>query len=107
MYGSKPVMPLLTIVIVSLYRLEFIMGEFWNKVKSFFKKVGSAIKGAFNKSIGAIKSVWNNFTTWFKDKTKNVKWPEVWDKCTTGLLIFLMCSPFLILGYIVLWFVLR
>ena len=83
------------------------MGEFWNKVKGFFGKVGSAIKGAFNKCVGAIKRVCSKFSAWFKEKTKNVKWAEVWDKCTTGLLIFLMFSPVLILGYIILWFILR
>ena len=31
----------------------------------------------------------------------------VWDKFTTGLLIFLFCTPFLILTYILLWFVFR
>ena len=45
--------------------------------------------------------------SWFKEKTKNVKWKEVWDKVTTGLLILLMASPILILAYILLWFVLR
>ncbi len=29
---------------------------------------------------------------------------EVWDKITTGLLIFLMASPILILLYIFIWF---
>ena len=42
-----------------------------------------------------------------KEKTKNVNWKEVWDKCTTGLLILLMASPLLILVYIFLWFVLK
>ena len=35
---------------------------------------------------------------------KNKKWRAFWDKVTTGILIFLMASPFLILGYIFLWF---
>lgn len=43
----------------------------------------------------------------FKEKTKNVKWKEVWDKVTTGLLILVMASPLLILGYILLWFIMR
>lgn len=43
----------------------------------------------------------------FKEKTKNVKWKDVWDKVTTGLLILVMASPLLILGYIMLWFILR
>ena len=30
----------------------------------------------------------------------------IYDKITTGLLIFLMSSPILILGYIFIWFVL-
>ncbi len=35
---------------------------------------------------------------------KNKKWKAIWDKVTTGILIFLLASPFLILGYIFLWF---
>lgn len=31
----------------------------------------------------------------------------VWDKFTTGLLIFLFCTPFLVLLYILLWFLLK
>lgn len=31
----------------------------------------------------------------------------VFDKITTGILIFLMASPILILGYIFLWFILN
>ena len=31
----------------------------------------------------------------------------IWDKITTGLLIFLMASPVLILAYIFLWFIFR
>ena len=29
---------------------------------------------------------------------------EIWDKVTTGILIFLMSSPILILAYIFIWF---
>ncbi len=105
------------------------MANFLEKVKGFFCKVGAAIKGvwdkvtppivkvwkivsgavvnAYKKCIGAIKSVWGKFIAWFKEVTKDVNWKEVWDKCTTGLLIFLMASPILILGYIFLWFVFR
>ena len=32
---------------------------------------------------------------------------EIIDKITTGFLIFLLCSPFLIIFYILLWFFLR
>ena len=28
----------------------------------------------------------------------------IWDKVTTGLLVLLMASPFLIVGFILLWF---
>ena len=59
------------------------------------------------KITGFFKNTWNKVTSWFKEKTKNVKWKEVWDKCTTGILIFLMASPLLILGYIFLWFMLK
>ena len=30
---------------------------------------------------------------------------EIWDKITTGILIFLMTSPVLILAYIFIWFI--
>lgn len=35
---------------------------------------------------------------------KKKKWRAIWDKVTTGILIFLMASPLLILGYIFMWF---
>lgn len=38
---------------------------------------------------------------------KKKKRAAVFDKITTGILIFLMASPILILGYIFLWFVLN
>ena len=63
---------------------------------NFFAKCKNAVSGAYNKCVG-----------WFKEKTKNVKWKEVWDKVTTGLLILVMASPLLILGYIMLWFIMR
>lgn len=37
---------------------------------------------------------------------KKKKRQAIFDKITTGLLIFLMSSPVLILGYIFIWFVL-
>lgn len=38
---------------------------------------------------------------------KKKKWAAVWDKITTAILIFLMTSPLLILGYIFYWFLSR
>ena len=42
------------------------------------------------------------------DKAKNFftskKWKAIWDKITTGILIFLLATPFLILAYIIIWF---
>lgn len=35
---------------------------------------------------------------------KKKKWMNIWDKFTTGILIFLLASPVLILGYIFAWF---
>lgn len=32
------------------------------------------------------------------------KWQNIWDKVTTGILIALLCSPAVILGYIFYWF---
>ena len=65
-------------------------------IKNFFGKVGAKCA-----------EIWDKAVALFKEKTKNVKWKEVWDKCTTGLLILLMCSPVLILAYIFLWFIFR
>ena len=44
--------------------------------------------------------------TWLTDEqlAKKKKWRAIWDKVTTGILIFLMASPLLILGYIFMWF---
>ena len=39
-----------------------------------------------------------------EELAKKKKWGEIWDKVTTGLLILLMASPLLILGYIFYWF---
>ena len=33
-----------------------------------------------------------------------VRRKEIFDKITTGLLILLMCAPFAILAYIIIWF---
>ena len=66
------------------------------KMAKFFEKIGGFFKGIYTKCVD-----------FFKEKTKNVKWKEVWDKCTTGLLIFLMFSPLLILAYIFLWFIFK
>ena len=38
------------------------------------------------------------------ERAKKKKRQEIWDKITTGLLIFLMSSPILILAYIFIWF---
>lgn len=40
-------------------------------------------------------------------KERKAKFARIWDKITTGILILLMASPVLILGYIFLWFVLK
>ncbi len=41
---------------------------------------------------------------WREEYDKKKKAQAIWDKITTGLLIFLMISPFLILGWIFYWF---
>ena len=38
------------------------------------------------------------------EKARKAKIAAIWDKVTTGLLIALMASPFLILTYIFVWF---
>ena len=40
-------------------------------------------------------------------RAKKKKWLAVWDKITTGLLIFLMSTPILSLVYIFVWFYLN
>lgn len=68
-----------------------------------------------------LKYIYQNITPNRKDGTKMAedtmltdeqlakkkKWAAVWDKFTTGILIFLMSSPILILAYIFLWFIFR
>ncbi len=44
-------------------------------------------------------NIFVRFRNWFR-KNKAI----IWDKFTTGLLIALMCSPIIILGYIFYWF---
>ncbi len=39
-----------------------------------------------------------------EERARKKKLAEIWDKFTTGLLIFLMSSPILILAYIFIWF---
>ena len=62
------------------------------KIKQFGNKVVAKCKDWFGK---------------VKEWLKKVNWKVVYDKSTTALLVLLMCSPFLILLYIVLWFVFR
>ncbi len=38
------------------------------------------------------------------ERAKRKRRKEIWDKITTGILIFLMSSPILILAYIFIWF---
>lgn len=47
---------------------------------------------------------WKNLYHKVRTMTKK-DWLNVWDKCTTGILLFLFASPILILLYILLWFV--
>ncbi len=66
-------------------------------------KILDSVKGFFAK----IKAFFVKIVDWFKKKTEHVKWKEVWDKCTTGILILLMASHIIILGYILLWFIFK
>ena len=62
----------------------------------------------FGKCHKKIDQAWE----WVKKKlhiptlTKKQK-AQLWDKITTGLLIFLFCTPFLVLLYILMWFLLK
>lgn len=46
----------------------------------------------------------NNYILTDEQLAKKKKYQQIWDKVTTGILIALIASPFLILGYIFLWF---
>ncbi len=59
------------------------------------------MKEAFKKFGSKCRDLWCKFKKWLKE----VNWKVVYDRFTTGLLIFLMTSPFLILLYIILWFI--
>lgn len=39
-----------------------------------------------------------------EERARKKRMQEIWDKVTTGLLIFLMCTPVLVLAYIFIWF---
>lgn len=78
-----------------------------NGIKNVWNKVVTFVKNVWGKVANFVKNVWNKCAGFVKEKTKNVNWKNVWDKCTTGLLIFLMASPILILTYILLWFVFK
>lgn len=51
--------------------------------------------------------IMSNFIEMIKENAKSPKGKMVIDKITTALLILMFCSPVLILGYILLWFVMR
>lgn len=51
--------------------------------------------------------IMSNIIEKIKEKAKSPKGKMVIDKITTTLLILMFCSPLLILGYILLWFVMR
>ena len=51
--------------------------------------------------------IMSNIIEKIKENAKSPKGKMVIDKITTALLILMFCSPLLILGYILLWFVMR
>ena len=70
-------------------------------------KFMATVKDKFNKCIDWIKATYKKCYDWTKEKISKVNWKVVWDKFTTGLLIFMFCTPVLVLAYILLWFVFR
>ncbi len=56
---------------------------------------------------GRMEYIMSNIFESISKKFHSPKGKEVIDKFTTGLLILMFCSPVFILGYILLWFVLR
>lgn len=94
------------------------------KCKAFFRrlfatlsKAFSAAKtatvGFFKRAIPAVRDFFVNAYRKTADFIKNFEWPDkkgwerIWDKVTTGILIFLFASPILILAYILIWFVVK
>ena len=69
------------------------INSFFNKIKSLFKKNEDKYAGLSEEEIVELKH---------QEKKKR---DAVIDKITTGILIFLMASPVLILGYIFIWFI--
>ena len=59
------------------------------------------------KKSGVMSDFVNTYIPSDEELAKRKKIAEVWDKITTGLLIALMASPFLIIGYIVYFFLTR
>ena len=72
------------------------MGKFLEKVKNIWKKVS-----------GFFVDLYAKCSKFVKETATKINWKIVWDKTTTGLLIFLIISPLLILAYIFLWFYMR
>lgn len=52
------------------------------------------------KNVAENAKFFDKVTAFFHSK----KWKEIWDKITTGILIALMATPFIILAYIIIWF---
>ena len=67
----------------------------------------TTVKEKCAKAFGFVKDKCLKLVAWVKEKLSKVNWKVVWDKTTTGILIFLMASPILILAYIFLWFIFK
>ena len=74
--------------------------EIWGKVCTFFKKAWEKTVELSTTVAKKTVELTKRFVAWLK----TVKWKIVWDHVTTGILILLMCSPFLILAFLVIWF---
>ena len=88
-------------------KIKEIMGKIGAFLKKAWAKTVEFSKIAYKKTIEFSKIAYKetvkfckNFIPWLK----TVKWKIVWDHVTTGILILLMFSPFLILAYIFIWF---
>ncbi len=67
----------------------------------------TTVKEKCAKAWGFVKDKWSKLVAWVEKIIARVNWKIVWDKTTTGILILLICSPILILGYIFLWFIFK
>ena len=85
---------------VKMDKVKEFFGKCWSFIKDTWAKVVKFAKPIIDKVVNFTVTTTKKFVAWLK----TVKWKIVWDHITTGILILLMASPFLILAWLVIWF---